>query len=359
MKEKNFYDILELSNEERKLNGEEFNKVLKNKYKKLALQWHPDKFSTKTEEERKNAEEKFKEISEAYNTLSDQQKKQQYDFMQNGGFNGGFNPFGTDFDPFDVFGMRSQQQRIYKGNDIQVKIDVDLKDVYYGGKKTFSYDRLSYCVNCNGTGSSDGKTTTCPHCNGSGMVTEVTRRGNMQMMSSHPCPHCNGTGIKINNPCPHCNGEGMKKETITETVDIPRGVISGAYTTISGKGDGLPKGINGINGDLIVIFNIINNDIFEIIDDNGNGNINTKMKINVFNALLGYEQEITCIDDSKVKVKIPELTKNGHNFIIKGKGLPKFKNSSQYGDLIVTLEYELPKKLSEKQKVMLKNIIES
>jgi molecular chaperone DnaJ len=89
------------------------------------------------------------------------------------------------------------------------------------------------------------------------MVTEVTRRGNMQMMSSHPCPHCNGTGIKINNPCPHCNGEGMKKETITETVDIPRGVISGAYTTISGKGDGLPKGINGINGDLIVIFNII------------------------------------------------------------------------------------------------------
>ena len=355
MTEMNFYDILELSNDERQLSGEEFDKVLKNKYKKLARQWHPDKFSTKTEEERKNAEEKFKEISEAYNTLSDPQKRQQYDFTQNGGFGGGFDPFGGGFDPFDIFGRRSQQQRTYKGKDIQVEIDVDLKDAYYGGKKTFTYDRLSSCGHCNGTGSADGKNATCPHCNGSGMVTEVKRMGNTQMMSSHPCPHCHGTGKKITNPCPHCHGEGMKKETINETVDIPRGVISGAYTTISGKGNGLPKNLNGVNGDLIVIFNVLDNDTFESRDNSGN--LYTDMKINIFNALLGDEQEITCIDGSKVKIKVPELTKTGHNFIIKGKGLPKFNNSTQYGDLVVTLEHELPKKLSDKQKIMLKKII--
>lgn len=356
MVEKNFYDILELSNEERKLNGDEFDKVLKNKYKKLARQWHPDKFSTKSEEEKKNAEEKFKEISEAYNTLSDTEKRQQYDFTQNGGFSGGFNPFGGGFDPFDIFGSRrSQQQRTYKGKDIQVEVEVSLEEVYYGGKKEFSYQRMTSCGHCNGTGSADGKSSTCPHCNGSGMVSEVKRQGNMQMMSSRPCPHCQGTGKKITNPCPHCHGEGMKLEVIKETVDVPKGVIDGAYSVLQGKGCGLPKGLNGVNGDLHVIFVVEDNDKFNV---NGN-NLISSLDIDIFDALLGCERKVICIDGKEVTIKIPELTKEGHNFVIKGKGMPKFNNSSSYGDLIVKIHYKLPNKLSNKQRELLKKVKEA
>ena len=354
MADKNFYDILELSEEERNLSGDEFDKVLKKKWRKLSASWHPDRFSTKTEEERLNAEEKFKEISEAYNTLSDPQKRQQYDFSQNGGFNGGFDPFGGGFDPFDMFERRAQQQRTYKGKDVQIEIDVTLEEAYYGSKKEFYYDRVVSCGRCNGTGSADGKNSTCPHCNGSGMVTEVKRQGNIQMMSSRPCSHCHGTGKKITNPCPHCHGEGMVKENTKETIEIPKGVISGAYTTISGKGCGLPKNMNGIDGDLVIVFNVVDDVNFKCKND---GNLYSTLNINIFDALLGCEKEITCIDKSKVKITLPEITKQGHVFIIKGKGMPKFNNNSQYGDLIVTVNYIYPEKLTNKHRELFKKII--
>lgn len=351
MAEKNFYDIFGLTEDEKKLSGDAFDKALKNKYKKLARQWHPDKFSTKSEEERKNAEEKFKEISEAYNTLSDPQKRQQYDFSQNGGFD----PFGGGFDPFDIFGRRSQQPRMYKGKDIQVEIVISLEDAYYGNKKEFTYETMSSCGHCNGTGSADGKSATCPHCNGSGMVTEVKRQGNMQMMSSHLCPHCKGTGKKITKPCPHCHGKGMKVEKMRETIEVPKGSINGSYIILNGKGYSLPKGIEGVNGDLHVVFTIKDHNDFDV----DGSKLYATCNVDVFDALLGCETSIKCIDGSIVKLNIPELTKSGHRFIIKGKGMPLFRNPSQYDDLVVEMEHILPKKLSDKQREMLKQIKEN
>lgn len=349
MEEINFYDILGLSEDERQLKGDEFDKVLKTKYRKLASQWHPDRFSTKTDEEKKEAEEKFKSISEAYNTLSDSQKRQQYDFSQGGGFDS----FGEDFNPWDLFGRHGRQQRTYKGQDIQIEIEVSLEDAYNGNTTTFTYNRMTSCGNCNGTGSADGKSATCPHCNGTGMVSEIRRQGNMQMMSSHPCPHCNGSGKKITNPCPHCHGEGMKHEKTTETVTIPKGVHDGAYTTIKGKGQGLPKDKRGVDGDLFVIFRVAPHKDFNV--DNMN-NLHKTIDVNIFDALLGCEKKIKCIDGNEVKINIPELTKHGHKFIVKGKGLPQINNASNYRDLIVTINHVLPNKLSNKQKDLLKKI---
>lgn len=344
---KNFYEILEITENEKKLSGESFEKVLKNNYKKLAKKWHPDRFSTKSEDERKDAEEKFKEISEAYNTLSDPQKRQEYDFKENG-MNG--DPF-EGFNPWDIFGGRSRAKQQYKGADIQVKVKLTLEEAYHGGKKEIQYQKQETCGHCNGTGSADGRVETCPHCNGTGMVSEIRRQGNMQMMSSHPCPHCKGSGKKITKPCPKCNGKGMTNVTITETIDISRGIKTGGYITLSGKGCELPKGYDGVNGDLHVIFIIKNHDIYDVEDDD----LFVDLHIDVVDAMLGCEKVIKCIDGTEVKLTIPELTKHGHTFVIKGKGMPSSNRFGDFGNCCAVVCFDLPKKLSNKQKEILRN----
>lgn len=345
---KNYYDILEISENDRNLSENEFKKILQKNYKNLAKKWHPDRFSTKSEKEKKEAEEKFKEISEAYNTLSDPQKKQQYDFQQNGGAD--FDPF-EGFNPWDIFGGRGRSaQQMYKGQDIQIKVEISLEEAYNGGKKEVQYQKQTTCGHCNGTGSSDGKVETCQHCNGSGMVSEIKQQGNMRMVSSHPCPHCKGSGKKISKPCSHCGGNGMTVTTYKETVEIPRGAKTGSYITLSGKGSELPKGYNGVNGDLHIIFIVKEHDIYEVSDND----IFMDLHVDIVDAMLGCEKTVKCIDGSEVKIKIPELTKHGHTFIIKGKGMPYINLKDTFGNCCAVITIDMPEKLTNKQKELLK-----
>lgn len=352
--EKNFYDILGITEEERNLPENDFDKVLKTKYKKLAREWHPDKFATKSEEEKKTAEERFKEISEAYNTLSDSSKRQQYDFQNNGGGYG-----FDDIDPFSFFrnmhggGYGFNGQRTVKGQNVQVQVDITLEDAYNGGETEVEYDVLRTCRKCNGTGSANGKAEACHYCDGTGMRTDVQRRGNMQTITQRPCPHCNGTGKKITTPCQHCNGEGMESVREKERITIPKGVVTGQYYVINGKGCEAPsvKGTQSINGDLIVIFNVIEGEFHRSGND-----LLKELKINVFDALLGCDVKVTSIDNKEININIPECTKDGHVFIIKGKGMPNMQNSNIIGDLKLIVKYTIPSSLTNKERELIKKL---
>ena len=351
MADKNYYDILGLSDEDRNLDEKEFESKIKKVYKSLARQWHPDRFSTKSETEQKEAEEKFKEIAEAYNTLSDPEKRRQYDFQMNGGPD--FDPF-AGFNPWDIFGGGGRQrQQTYKGQDINIEVVLTLEEAFAGGEKTVSYKKKTMCGHCNGTGSEDGKTHTCPHCNGTGMISDVQQRGNMRMVSSRPCPHCNGSGKTYSKPCSHCNGEGMKDSDYKETVVFPAGVVDGMYHPFSGKGGELPKGYNGIPGDLNVIFRVKQHPKFAV--EPQYRNLRYVLDVEVVDLMLGCEKEIECIDGTTVKLKIPELTENNHMFIIKGKGMPVV-GEKEHGNLRVVINAKMPKKLNNKQRELLKKV---
>lgn len=350
--EKNFYDILGITDQEKNLPANEFDKVLKTKYKKLAREWHPDKFATKSEEEKKTAEERFKEISEAYNTLSDSSKRQQYDYQMNGG-----NDF-DDMNPFSFFrnmyGGFGQQQRVAKGQNVQTEVIVTLEEVLNGGEKEIEYDVLRGCRHCNGTGSANGKTEICSACNGSGVISDVQRRGNMQTITQRPCPHCHGTGKKITNPCPKCNGDGVEVIKEKEKITIPKGVNSGQYYVLKGKGcePNAKKGVQTINGDLIVVFTVVNSNGFTREGDN----LLYNLEINVFDALLGCDRKIKTIDGKEITINIPECTNNGHIFTIKSKGLPNMNNSQFVGDMKVIINVTMPKSLTNKDRELLKKL---
>jgi molecular chaperone DnaJ len=351
--EKNFYDILGITDEERNLSETDFDKVLKTKYKKLAREWHPDKFATKSEEEKRTAEERFKEISEAYNTLSDSTKRQQYDFQTSGGGYDDMDPFASIFRNMHSNGFGFGGPRTVKGQNVQVQVDITIEESYNGGETEVEYDVLKTCRKCNGTGSANGVVESCPHCNGTGMIVDRIQRGNMLQMASRLCPHCNGTGKKITTPCPHCSGKGMENITEKEKVTIPRGVVTGQYYVLNGKGCEAPstKGSSAINGDLIIIFNVIEGEYQRDGD-----NLVKELKISVFDALLGCDVKVTSIDKKEININVPECTKNGHVFVIKGKGMPNMHNPNVIGDLKLVVKYEIPTSLSNKDRELLKKL---
>lgn len=350
--EKNYYDILGINESDRNLSDSEFEKILKANYKKLARTWHPDKFATKSEKEKEEAENKFKEISEAYNTLSDTDKRRQYDFSLNGG--GDFDPF-AGVDPFSMFRNMHSGPQVSKGQNIQVQVDITLKESYEGGTKKIKYKVLQTCRNCNGTGSADGKTELCPHCNGTGMITQVQQRGTVRSVMSRPCPHCNRTGKQITTPCPKCNGDGMDVVEKEESINIPKGVTSGNYFVLNGKGCEAKtvKGGRTVNGDLIIIFNIVD-DGDDFIRDGDN--LIKEIDVDVFDCMLGCDYKITSIDGKEITINIPELTNHGHIFTIKEKGMPNMQNSNIKGDMKVIIKSKMPKTLSNKQRELLKKI---
>lgn len=351
--ERNYYNILEIDEGDKNLSNDEFLKKLKNNYKRLARTWHPDRFATKSEEEKKEAEDKFKEISEAYNTLSDAEKRQQYDFSLNGG--GDFvDPF-AGVDPFSMFRNMHSGPQVSKGQNVKVQVDITLKEAYEGGTKKVKYNVLQTCRTCNGTGSADGKTELCPHCNGTGMITQVQQMGPMRSISSHPCPHCNGTGKKISKLCSKCNGDGMEVVEKEETISIPKGVGTGNYYVLNGKGCEArsKKGVQTINGDLIFVFNVIDDGV-EFVRDGDN--LVKEIDVDVFDCLLGCDYRITAIDGKEITINIPELTNNGHIFTIKEKGMPNMQNSNIKGDLKLIIKSKMPRTLSNKQRELLKKI---
>ena len=363
---KNYYEILGITDEEKNLSASEFEKIVKKKYRANALKFHPDRWVNGTEEEKKEAEAKFKEISEANEVLSDPQKRQMYD-------NGGFEFDASGFDPFEMFRNMSGGfsnggfdnifgsffgnhrngggKRVSKGSDIHTHITITLEESFNGAQKNVTFEREKLCNHCNGTGSDDGESTTCPTCNGSGVISKTIQRGpSAFQMTQSRCSACNGSGKIIKTPCKVCGGSGVKRETVTERFATPRGTADGMSLCLQGSGN--PSKDGGPNGDLIITYHVIDNDYFTRPDE---VNLIHYDEIPFNECLLGFTKKYKTIDGGEVVVNAPELTKDGQAFFFKGKGMPHPQNPNMIGDYAVVINYKMPDKLTKEQKEKLKN----
>lgn len=340
---KNYYSLLGLSDADKTLGEKEFNSKLKKAYKKCAIKYHPDKQVGKSDDEKHEAEEMFKLINEANDVLSDSKKRKLYDMYGVDGLKGN-RPSSRDDLYNDFFGSYEQDKTVY-GRDSNIKLSINLKDLYYGVKRdvTFSCDII--CSDCNGNGYSDGGSAqNCQHCNGSGFLTSIQQIGHQQIIQRMTCPHCNGTGIEIKNKCPHCNGYGIVRSTKTLNIEIPKGAFHGMIYTIHNSG-GAPIRNVGEYGNLNILIDEIYDDKFERHGDN----LIINQDISVIDCLLGMDLVVTSMDDKKIKFEIKKLTKNGQVYNIKGKGMPKLYGQNTFGDLQVVVKYKLPDNLTDEQ----------
>lgn len=342
MERKDYYEILGVSKD---ASEDEIKKA----YRKLAIKYHPDKLANASEKERQEGENKFKEISEAYEVLSNSDKRYQYDNGNNLDLDEIFSRFHAN--PFETFFNNENREKINKGSNIRINLEITIEDAYNGIEKTIKYARYEPCSSCNGTGSKDGKETKCPHCNGSGMISETIQMGPGSFsFSQRPCPNCNGSGHIITNPCTNCKGKGVIQNKTTQTIKIPKGISDGMAFAIRGIGNA-PIGGKGVNGDLIVNITVKKNDYFERPDEL---NLIHRDEVPFNECLLGFTKEYKAIDGSTVTVKAPELTPHGKVFIFKGKGMPHPQNPYIVGDYAVVINYKLPDKLTDEQKKKLK-----
>ena len=365
--EVDYYKVLGITDEEKKLTGDQFSDVVKKKFKKLAIKYHPDKWVNGTEQEKKDAEEKFKQINEANEVLSDPKKRERYDMGDMSGFDfpdfssyGGFNPFGDDegFSGFHMggfnsfFGNRNKRKQVERGDDIRIKVYFSLEDSLNGGKQTVTYGKNVPCKHCNGTGSKDGKTHVCSVCGGTGQSVQSSKRGNMFFQNITVCPNCHGTGVEASEKCTYCGGTGLETKNATVDIEIPKGVYSGAAIKLSGLGCEAPTS-DGINGDLVVIFVEKEHNVFKR-DPNNPMNLSMTLELDIDEALCGCEKNIQTLDGKTIKITIPELTESGKIFRVEGKGTRVIEYGDHVGDLFVVVKYRKLTKISDKQKKLIK-----
>jgi len=346
MASKDYYSILGVS---RNATEDE----IKKQYKKLALKYHPDRHANDPEDKKKEAEEKFKEIAEAYSILSDPDKKLQYDRfgtvdgMPN--MDAGMEGFGFG-DIFDIFSGRGRRRgsgftEVHEdGATIEVRVPLSIEEIYNGGTKEIEYDIEVRCGHCAGKGGSGIEI--CPYCNGTGMVTETMRQGpGMIFQSSHPCGHCHGTGKIVKDTCPECHGTGTKKQHKKINITIPRGVQNGDRQKIN-EGGYESKDPKGRNGDLVITFvYAIDNSKYRI---NGN-TLYELINVPYYDAILGCEKEITLPNKEKIKVKIPKCSKDSAQITVNGKGI-------SYGNYVAVVSITYPNAITSKEEDLLEKI---
>ena len=346
---KDYYNILGITDEEKKLQGKEFEQVLKKKYRILCKELHPDKQHGKSDKEKADAEERFKEVSEAYEVLSDEKKRQEYDNPMSGF--GGFGGFGG-FDPFDMmngFGFGGRQEpRVNKGQTMRIVVGVSLEDLYNGVTKTIKYNRQGTCKTCGGNGkSANTRIETCPHCGGTGQL--FSRNGFMQTITT--CPHCKGKGSKMVNPCPHCNGTGLEKEEVQLDITIPKGVQEGFQLIAQGKGCA-PLNGDGIFGDLLIVIKENDHETFE---RNGN-DLYFDLNVPIVDAMLGCNIEVTTIDGKRLTTKISSLIEEGTHIRFANKGMPIYGKNNQFGSMIGIIRLTMPKSLNKEEREILEQL---
>ncbi len=356
MSKRDYYDILEVSKNASK-------EEIKKAYRKQAIKYHPDKNPGD-----KSAEEKFKEAAEAYEVLSNDEKRRRYDQfghegVKGSGFAGGgfsvediFENFGSIFgDIFGGFGFGGsgrQGKRMNKGTNLRIKVKLTLQDIANGVEKKIKVKKYAACDICNGTGAKNGTAySTCSTCNGMGQVTRVANTFIGQVQTRSTCPACNGQGQTITSKCPACAGEGIVRKDEIININIPAGVEEGMQLSVSGKGNAARQG--GINGDLIIVIEEEKHP--ELIRD-GN-NLIYNLFLSIPQAAIGTPVEIPTVD-GKVKVKIEPGTQPDKILRLRGKGLPSI-NGYGRGDLLVKVNVWIPKSLSKEEKKILEKLNDS
>lgn len=335
---------------------------IKKAYRKAAMKYHPDRNPGN-----KEAEEKFKEVGEAYEVLSDDEKRARYDqygfagvdpnYASGAGFNGfdGFGGFGGFSDLGDIFGdlfggggRRSGGQSAgRRGENIMSRLDLTFEEAAFGCDKEISVPRIENCAACNGTGSADGNIETCPKCRGTGQERVVQNFMGMQMQSTTTCSQCGGKGKIIKTPCNTCKGKGKVRRTKRVTVKVPAGVNDGQSVRVRGEGN---VGSGGApSGDLLAEVRIKPHKLFKRREFD----VYCEVPISFAQAALGAEIEVPTLD-GKVNYTIPEGTQTGREFILRGKGIPQVGNPKLRGDHHFSVVVETPTRLTNEQKELLR-----
>jgi len=359
MEKRDYYDVLGVSKNATK-------EEIKKAYRKQALKFHPDKNPGN-----KKAEENFKEAAEAYEVLSNDEKKARYDRFGHAGMSGAGNGFsgagmtmedifssfgdifGDAFGGFGAFGgSRRGGKRVNKGSNLRVKVKLNLHEIATGAEKKIKVTKYDTCAQCGGSGAADSQgTSTCSTCHGSGHVTRVTNTMLGQMQTTAVCPTCGGDGKIITKKCPACYGEGIVQKEDIIKINIPAGVGKGMQMTLNGKGNAPRRG--GIHGDLLVV---IDEEEHPDLIREGNDLI-YNLFISIPDAVLGTHVEVPTVD-TNVKIKIDPGTQPGKILRLRGKGLPEV-NGYGRGDLLVNVNVWIPKTVSREEAKIIEKFRES
>ena len=337
---------------------------IKKAYRKAAMKYHPDRNPGD-----KEAEEKFKEVGEAYEVLSNEEKRQRYDQYGfagvdpnfgagYGGYGGGFGGFGDFGDLGDIFGSffggggrssASTANMPRRGENVMSRLELTFEEAAFGGEKEVGAMRIENCAACSGSGSADGVIETCTTCNGSGQVRTVQNFMGMQMQSTAACPKCGGKGKVIKTPCNTCKGKGKVRRTQKIKVKVPAGVDEGQSVRV--RGEGCVGSNGGPNGDLLVEVYIKRHAIFS----RRGTEVLCEVPISFSQAALGAQIQVPTLD-GKVPYDLPEGTQTGTTFTIYGKGIPEVGNPKRRGNQRFTVVVETPTRLTKEQKELLRQL---
>src|SRR5512140_3709490 len=341
MAERDFYDVLGVG---RSAGDDE----IKSAFRKLARQYHPDV------NKEPDAEEKFKEVNEAYGVLSDREKRARYDRFGREGLGniGGFHDYTTDFaDIFDeLFGQfgfstgRRSRQSPRRGRDLQMQVTLEFEQAVFGTEKEISFEREETCSHCGGNGAEPGTTPTrCTTCQGRGEVRQVRQTLLGQMMQTTTCPNCGGRGEIISSPCKTCRGTGLEHKAVHKTVQIPAGVDGGTQIRLAGEGG--PGVYGGPNGSLFLVLDVKPHQFFKRREND----ILLNLDINIAQAALGADVMVPTLDGDE-KLRIPAGTQPGKVFHLRGKGVPHLRRKEHRGDQLVIVNVDIPAKLTKEQR---------
>ncbi|MBO9620900.1 MAG: molecular chaperone DnaJ [Niabella sp.] len=363
MSKRDYYEVIGVS---KSASQEEIKKA----YRKVAMQYHPDRNPGD-----KAAEEKFKEAAEAYEILSDADKRAQYDRFGHAGMSGNGRGFGGGMNMDDIFsqfgdvfgddlfgsffgGGRSsrgggQRARGARGSNLRVKLKLNYEEIARGVTKNIKVKKYISCTTCNGSGARDkGSVQTCTTCQGSGQVRKVQNTFLGQMQTVTTCPTCNGEGTTITAKCGSCKGEGRVYAEETITIEVPAGVQAGMQLNVGGKGNAGERG--GMAGDLIVL---IEEETHKELHREGL-NVAYDLHISFTDAVFGTSLEVPTID-GRAKIKVPPGTQSGKIFRLKGKGFPNVHSSYDRGDQLIQVNVWTPQQLTEEEKAALEKLVDA